>query len=58
MLTKTKIDSLKPKDKPYKTADVHGLFVDILLVESSGGKNIDITGLKSCSVTVSIHQLV
>jgi len=35
MLTSTKINSLKPRDKPYKTADAHGLYID---VRPSGGK--------------------
>jgi integrase len=29
MLTSTKINSLKPKGKPYKTADAHGLYIDV-----------------------------
>jgi len=29
MLTSTKINSLKPKEKPYKTADAHGLYIDV-----------------------------
>lgn len=29
MLNSTKINSLKPKDKPYKVADAHGLYIDV-----------------------------
>jgi integrase len=29
MLNTTKINSLKPKDKPYKVADAHGLYIDV-----------------------------
>lgn len=35
MLTDTKIKSLKPKEKPYKTGDAHGLYI---YVSPSGGK--------------------
>lgn len=35
MLNSTKINSLKPKDKPYKVADAHGLYID---VRPTGGK--------------------
>lgn len=29
MLTVTKINALKPKDKPYKVADSSGLYIDV-----------------------------
>jgi len=29
MLTSTKINSLKPKEKPNKMADAHGLYIDV-----------------------------
>ena len=29
MLNTTKINSLKPKEKPYKLGDAHGLYIDV-----------------------------
>ena len=35
-LTNKKIDGAKPKDKPYKISDAHGLYIEVL---PSGSKS-------------------